>query len=75
MSRLILAFASLASVCLFGVGCTGSGKGVPTAYPVTGEVTYQGKPVEGADVNLSPSTETPEARAASGKTDAAASTR
>lgn len=71
MSRLILAFASLASVCLLVVGCSSSGKGVPKASPVTGEVTYQGKAVEGADVTFSPATEKPESRAASGKTDAA----
>lgn len=70
MSRLVLALASLASVCLLGVGCSSSGKGVPTASAVTGEVTYQGKAVEGADVTFTPATEKPETRAASGKTDA-----
>lgn len=69
MPRLISAFVSLACVCLLAVGCS-SGKSPPKAYAVTGEVIYQGKPVEGADVTFSPTNETPEARAASGKTGA-----
>lgn len=49
-------------------GC--GGDGIPKAYPVSGVVTYQGKPVEGAEVTFSPAVEDPKARAAGGKTDA-----
>lgn len=69
MPRSISAFASLVCICWFLAGCS-SGKSAPKAYPVTGEVTYQGKPVQDADVTFSPATETPESRAASDKTDA-----
>jgi len=48
-------------------GC--SGDGFPKTYPVTGMVTHEGAPVEGATVVLVHST--PDGRSASGTTDAA----
>ncbi len=51
------------SVC---IGC-GQKSGLEGTVPVTGTVTYQSKPVEGASVTLSPQGQ---GRAASGKTDA-----
>lgn len=53
---------------LVGIAGCGSGDGNPPTYPVTGTVTYQGKPVEGADIVFVPST--PEALAAFAKSDA-----
>ena len=44
----ILAVVSLASL-LFLAGCD-TGPPIPDTYTVTGTVTYQGQPVEGADV-------------------------
>lgn len=48
------------------VGC--SGDDVPETYPVTGVVTYQGKPVEGASVSLV--AKDPNGRSAGATTDA-----
>lgn len=45
-------------------GCSGSN--LPATYPVTGTVTYNGKPVEGAAVTLVPSGEN--GRSAGGET-------
>jgi len=53
----------VALLCL--VGC---GEGKPDLYPVTGVVTLDGKPVEGANVSFSPSSEG--AELAVGQTDA-----
>jgi hypothetical protein len=51
----------------FSPGCSG-GTGVEGVVAVSGTVTYQGRPVEGANVMFAP--EAPEARSASGSTDA-----
>lgn len=42
-------FAVVPFVMLLGLGCSQSGSG-PATYPVTGTVTYNGQPVEGATV-------------------------
>ena len=54
------------ALLIFLVGCWSDG--APTTYPVTGIVTYKGKPVEGATVTLVPSQA--EGRSASGVTNA-----
>lgn len=51
------------SVC---IGCGGE-EGIPGVVPVTGTVTHQGQPVEGAQIAFGPEGE---GRAAAGKTDA-----
>ncbi|RCS54450.1 carboxypeptidase regulatory-like domain-containing protein [Bremerella cremea] len=48
------------------VGCTGSD--IPKTYPVTGSVTYKGKPVEGANITLVSSD--PAVRSAGAESDA-----
>lgn len=62
--RLFLALIPTVLVVL--VGC--SGERFPETYAVTGVVTYQDQPVEGATVTLIPSD--PKGRSASGITDA-----
>lgn len=58
--------AQSVSLCLLlVVGC--SGESFPRTYPVSGVVTYDGKPVEKATVNLVPTTA--DGRSASGETD------
>jgi hypothetical protein len=42
--------AALSIVCLVALGCGGNGK--PKAYPVTGTVTLNGQPIEGASVSF-----------------------
>lgn len=59
-------FAPATVVALALVGC--SGGDFPETYPVSGTVTYQGKPVEGATVILVPGE--PAGRSASGVSDA-----
>lgn len=48
----------LRRICLIApfllTGC-GSGEKIPVAHPVTGNVTFEGKPLEGANVVLVPS--------------------
>lgn len=63
--RRFIALMPACVVCL--VGCSGSG--FPETYPVTGVVTHDGVPVEGATVVLVH--RTAEGRSASGSTDAA----
>jgi hypothetical protein len=58
------ALALCACGALVVVGC---GDGQPKTYPVTGTVTYQGQPVEGAQVMFTPTA----GRAAEGTTDSA----
>jgi len=58
----LLTIVGLAALPLM-IGCGGGG---PETVPVTGTVTYQGKPVEGAEVAFYPKS----GRAATGKTDA-----
>src|SRR5437868_4956751 len=43
----------LALICGLSLGCSG-GEKVPPLYPVTGKVTFQGKPVAGATVIFVP---------------------
>ncbi|MCS7237831.1 MAG: carboxypeptidase-like regulatory domain-containing protein [Thermoguttaceae bacterium] len=70
-----LVWSGLALVVAFGVvlavspGCQPSGGG-PATYSVSGVVTYQGKPVEGANVIFSPIDPQQGARAEAAKTDA-----
>lgn len=59
----LLVTMTLMTAC---VGCLGESN--PPTFPVTGVVTLNGKPVEGATVIFSPTTEG--AEAATGKTDA-----
>ena len=56
----------LMTVAFLATGC--GGEDYPETYPVTGVVTYQGSPVQGADVVLVPSN--PDVRSAGGYTDA-----
>lgn len=56
----------LAALAALG-GC--GGETLPTV-PVTGTVTYNGKPLDGADISFIPKDPTGEARGASGATDA-----
>jgi len=66
MRTLLFSFAPLfALACI--VGCGGSTSTVATV-PVTGTVTLDGKPVEGAAVSFAPKTKG--CRAAFGRTDA-----
>jgi len=60
--RSFLFSAVIATTC---VGCGGTE--MPTTYPVTGAVTYDGRPVEGAAVALVPTSD--KGRSASGITD------
>jgi hypothetical protein len=49
--------ACFAAALMFLAGCSGSDKwvdGRPPVYPVSGQVVYQGKPLEGASVTFSP---------------------
>lgn len=64
MFRLLYVSAGL--LFLTTVGCGGSG--FPDPVPVSGKVTYKGKPVEGAQVTFLSQSEG--ARSASGRTDA-----
>lgn len=64
MLRLMCVSAGL--LLLAGAGCNSSN--FPDPVPVSGKVTYKGKPVEGAQVTFLSRTET--ARSASGRTDA-----
>jgi len=56
----------LAAAALLTAGC--GGESFPETYPVTGVVTFKGKPLAGADVQLVPSD--PAVRSAGGTTDA-----
>lgn len=56
----------LSTVLLVIVGC--SGDDIPETYPVTGVVTFQGKPVEGASLSLV--AKDPNGRSAGAMTDA-----
>lgn len=56
----------LATASLLAAGC--GGESFPETYPVTGVVTFKGKPLEGADVQLIPTD--PAVRSAGGTTDA-----
>lgn len=73
MNATKLAWVVVVCCCLVAwlaaVGCQPAGQGAAT-YPVTGTVTYQGKPVDGARVVLSPAAEGTGAQAAAGETDA-----
>jgi hypothetical protein len=51
------------------VGCSGSDFDAPSTYPVTGKITYNGAPVEGAVVQFIAALEEGGPTAASGKTD------
>jgi hypothetical protein len=59
------------AILLLLVGCGGSDFDAPTTHPVTGTVTYNGAPVEGAIVQFVPSLAEGGPSPASGKTDAA----
>lgn len=50
------------------VGCQPAGSG-PTGYVVTGTVTYQGKPVDGAKIVFAPAAEGSGAQSAAGVSD------
>jgi hypothetical protein len=58
----------LATAAVLTAGC--GGPSFPETYPVTGVVTLNGKPLEGADVQLVPAGNDPKARSAGGTTDA-----
>lgn len=60
----MLAAAATALVTISSVGC---GPSKPSTHTVTGTVTFQGDPVEGASVSFSPTE--PDIRAAAGRTD------
>lgn len=62
---IVRAPALLLVLSFLAMGC---GESYPETYPVTGTVTYNGKPVEGANVALVPSD--PAVRSAGGMTDA-----
>lgn len=51
--RRVLGLGFCALLCASVLGC-GSGKETPSLFPVTGKVTYQGKPVVGATVVFVP---------------------
>ena len=55
-------------ILIFLAGCDTSGN--PPVYPVTGVVTWQGKPVEGAEVAFAPVPPTPDVNPARAMTDA-----
>jgi hypothetical protein len=57
-----LSIAVMALAVSFGCG---DSSGLPRRYPVSGTVTYQGKPLEGGNVNFTP-TDPANGRAASG---------
>jgi len=63
-------FAVLCSIGVLSmislVGCGGNPAGYPETAPVTGTVTLDGAPVEGASISFAP----PEGRSSSGTTDA-----
>lgn len=60
-SRFVCLFA-----CLFALGCGAKGPSVAT-YPISGKVTLNGKPLEGATVNFA--NKNPDGMSASGITD------
>jgi hypothetical protein len=68
MSNRIILVASRLAALLPLAGCTGGDK-LPTV-PVTGTVTYNGAPLEGATVSFLPKDQSEGARGASGTTDA-----
>lgn len=61
--------ACIATICfpLLFVGCSGSNR--PTVVPVSGKITFQGEPVEGAQIAFHPTAEGA-VRSAVGETDA-----
>jgi hypothetical protein len=60
-------FVSLLAVAVLAAGCSGSGR--PATYPVSGTVTMNGKPLDGAQVVFVPASKN--AEAATGVSDAA----
>jgi hypothetical protein len=69
MSASFLKAAAALLVCaILGVGCSKKEKALPV-YPVTGTVTYENKPVEGATVVFRNPAE-PTSKVATGRTDA-----
>jgi hypothetical protein len=50
----LISLLLLASVGLFGAGCSKGGTSKKVCYPVKGELTVQGKPAEGATVMFQP---------------------
>jgi len=57
-----------AAVCLLILGCESQDKNRPKTVPVSGTITYQGKPVDGAHISLTPVA--PDGRSAYADTDA-----
>lgn len=56
------------TVAAFCIGCGGKGEELPKVFPVSGVVTFNGKPIEGAFVTFSPNDKN--VRTAAGQTDA-----
>ncbi len=66
MVREIISLSALASLVVLSVGCGGNSG--PTPVPVTGQILFQGKPVDDAHVTFHGRTDAG-GRSASGKTD------
>lgn len=65
--RLLALPCSLCALCLISLcGCGGKPAGYPDTAPVTGTVTLDGAPLEGASISFAP----PKGRASGGTTDA-----
>ena len=62
-------FSAAVAMTFVASGC-GGGAEVPDTAPVSGVITLDGAPVEGANVTFTPSSQDPEAKPAYGTTDA-----
>jgi hypothetical protein len=63
--RLVATIAGAASAALLGFGC-GDDDGFPKRFPVSGTVTYKGKPVPRGKIEFIPTTPPPSGHPASG---------